>query len=361
MILPKIKSKSEVWSAAGAAEFLDDLNVHGPRGGRRVVRGFWVNVSLSANVVGAALLKADLARTIGRIQVYQRGGKLRWNLTGLESRLAAQMYQGVEVVPTFADVAVASPAAIAYSLYIPLRKRYGRRGKDFAIPVEVLEKIRIEFPSSADLTIGASTVTILSGSYSITYDSHEDKPGEVLYYAEDEVTGINWGANTDQFQPKVRGPIHNMFLCRPSVAAGTGGGALSFTNFRCEALDLEPQTQTDHLAFYRQERPTAILDATDPVTLAKVFMPMFEVAETRVTDGKFVVSPMFTLTGNASTDIRAIFRVITGKDDGVAALVMAENKIGPNVQVKTASKSRRGTGEGWSDYELKLMPAKAAG
>lgn len=353
--LPLERSKIETWTSGGKAEFSDCWPTTGPRGGRRVLRGVWVYGSLSANVTVGSLPALDKARIFKNIIVKQRGGRVRWNLTGMESRFMVQLLMGPERVSIGSAVGTGSPTTIAYSLYIPFRKPNALRKKDMALPVEALDTFTIEFPTDADLTIGGATVGILSGSYYLVADAHEDKPGEVIDYAQDEVAAVNFQSATEG-EIKTRGRIHDLFFCRPAT---TAGGAVSFTEFRSEALGIAPVTPTELLERYRLDRPVSVLNPTnDPFEAGKAVAIICSHEELSLTHGKVTGTTLLRLAGNASTDIRTVYRVVVGKDAGLTAYLESQHRLSGAYDVKALTPGGKGLG-GWGDVDALVLPTKA--
>ncbi len=335
--------------------FIDSAPLHfknwvprtGPNGRRLVIDTFWLVFDATAlTVAGTAVEGEDVYRVFKRIEVEQVGGRKRWNLRGDETRLALYQLLPSNRVPEFADIAIAAGQAIQARIPIPMAKHYGKRGRDFALPAELLAKVTIEAASLSEVGVGGGTVSAVTATYYIIAECHEEESVEL--HAEDEVRSQPF-TNTSGGQLVVQGKLQALGI----FARGASGGAslANFTDIRIDQMLPDTFAKADLTDLFAAKRGCARnLQSTDggavrnnPFTLATpLAIPvLWEDEETRVFDGPAKDEVTVRMT-NTVADTIAVMRVVTPKSEAVARAVSSRHGIARgDWSMKTKKGSRK--------------------
>lgn len=350
------KSESKPWAAGSHVNFADF--VHAKRDGlRTMIRGFWVVCSYAdINIATTAIQGEDLARSFKRVEIHQVGGRKRWNLRGDESRVMAYLLDGADRYTENADSATTTDQVIRVAQYIPMEKRYFKRGRDFALPAELLEQVYIECADLSELGVSGGTVTIDSASYYVVADTYLSSAIELA--AEDEVSATLF-AGTGGGRVNVNGRIAALAL----HARGASGGAAMTNMTACRIEEVIPKalTRQDLVSAYRRDRgAVANLNSTiggelrsDPLAVNAAVPVLWTLPESSVTDGYLADQIQVELT-NSVASVSALHHVVKPHSEEVAQAVARRHGVG-NFRVKTASKSKRSPSD-WGSEDLQFLP-----
>jgi dUTPase len=373
--LLRFKSGSQNWVDNTDLTFKNFIDVRGPNGGRVCLDGVWAHVDLQVDVAVAAIDGEDLPRSIHTATVEQLDGRARVKLRGDALRTIGYQLEGPDRMHEHADVGVGNNAAADVAVYIPFTKRYAKRGRDFALPAELLKEIVIRCSDGTDLGVAGGTITIDAGGTSKVYlipTWHEEFSLELK--AEDELKQTNFTNVTDA-ELNISGKLHDLSF----FARGAGGGA-SLANFTdvqiAEGADgggggavaymPKPLLRDPDLVMeYRRKRHAGDSNTTvgaerylDPHVNDRAVPVFVSDPTTRVYDGPFVDRVKFTCTNSVASMI-AISRAVKPKSTDLADAVGARYGIRPEqMRVKTAGKTKRSTGA-WEKALRVFMPMSA--
>jgi hypothetical protein len=358
-------SPQKDWQASGNEEFADFVQARGPTNGRNIIKGFTICVDGTITVAGAVWDGRDVARLFDGIIVETRSGSLRWSVSGAASRLASIYFNGIDKHQEHADVAVGAAQTIALRLYIPMEKRFTFRGKDFGLPADVFKAVKLNYASLAQAATGATVLTVPALKVKVL--AEYDEESNVEFKSEDMVKSVNFTSDT-QVTVKLIGAAHDVFIHRPAAAAGTVGGEVitAITDATSDELGIPRLTRADYLHSYTMKRgiapsgPTTGADRfSDPFRAGKA-MPILAADEnTSLWDGKIVETATFTV-GTGAAGLRLVTREVLGKNDANFNAQAATYDVDVSgLRVKTAGKTRRGLGQGWSKRQLKVAVLSA--
>lgn len=357
------KSETKPVQLGAPVDFIDFVPIKGPNGGRIVVDKFILCITGVITVATALWDGRDVARLITLLVVEQRDGRLRWALSGLKSRIASIFFHGIEKHIEHGNVAIGAGQAIDLRLIIPMVKPYVRRGKDFALPADVLKKITVTWNG---LTGAQSGTTVLSAPTLNAYvlaEWHEED--SIEFKAEDLVKSVDFQSQT-QAKLSLNGAVHDAIIVKEGTTSG-GDSIAAITDVRCEDLGTPVLTRQDLKNSYTIKRAVApsgpVTPATerflDPVREDKALPFIAADYDTSLWDGKVVDSMKIDVgTGVASSAI--ITREVVEKSQANYNAQVARWGVNPKmVGMKTDKKSRTGLGNGWNKRQLLVGVWKA--
>ncbi len=365
--LPVMKKPLYFWSEAKS--FVADANLSfrgfvprkGPRGGRMVIDTFWLVVDFDdINVATTAVDGEDFWRAFQRIQVSQIDGKLRWNLRGDESRIAAFGMMPSTTVPDFADSGTTTNQALEIMVPIPMAKPYAHNPTDYSLPADVFGELVIQCANLAELGVAGGTVTVDAATYYVVAECHEENG--VQLKAEDKVDAFQLPATTGG-RIVVGGRIQDLFL----FARGAAGGAAltNLTSARIEGiLNRATVRDPDLTELFLRARGAAHNGTTagaatslNPFANTRACAVVWTDGD-RCVDGPALDELVLELSNSVSSLI-AIKRVVTTRSADIAAAVSRLYQIPPQAwRIKTYGKSRRDPGR-WSRAEQAFLPLVA--
>jgi hypothetical protein len=351
---PDYKSKQEDFVPSGNIEFADFVPLRGGKGGRVVIDAFVLRIFGTITVAGAVWDGRDVWRLINHITVETRSGRQRWSLSGFKSRMASIKFNGIERHQEHADVAIGAAQAVDLYALIPMRKRKVRRGKDYAMPADVFRKITITWNSLAGAATAATVLTVDSLDAYVLAQWHEENGVEIK--AEDQVKSINFTSNT-QVTAKLNGALHDAFICREPAGGGTVGGDVitAITDVRCDELNMAPLLRQDLVHQYTEKNAVAPSGLTsgaerfkDPFRDGKALPVFTSDPDTKLWDGRVVENATFNV-GTGAASLNLVTREVLKKSESDFHAQAAQYGINPaSLRMKTAGKTRRGLGDGWT-------------
>lgn len=367
--MPKIQSRqyrspSQSFVADGPLSFKQFVPNRGPTGGRNVIDGFELVIQATDITQAATAVEGeDLYRMWKRIRVNQVGGITRWNLRGDESRVMLYMLEGAERVREHADMAVAANQNLEFSCYIPMTKRFAKRGTDFALPADLFEEVLIECASLSEVSVGGGTTTVTAAVYYVIAHTHEEH--EVQIHVEDVVGATNF-PSTAGCNIKASGRLQDLII----FARGANGGAAAstFTSLRIDEimpLDLVRDRELQR-PFLRDRfnSENATTDGNpvrnDPVGEDRAVPVLWCDQETKVFDGPVMDDVVLTTTSTLASMI-ALHRVVKPLRPDVANAVARRYRVPAGAfSVKTHGKTKKNAGSDWKRREgqLQYMPQK---
>lgn len=354
---PPFKSKTFTWNPSSTDDVFDFVPLRGPGGGRVVIDRFILCITGIITVATANWNGADVVRLFRNIRIEQRDNKARWNLSGMQSRLASIMFNGIVNHHEHATIAVAVGAAVDFRLVIPMTKPFIRRGKDFALPADIFSKITVDTNSLAGAATGTTVLSAQTLTYYVLAEWHEEF--SVEFKAEDVIKSSNFSSNT-QASLNLSGAVHDLFLLKEDSTAGGGTSLSAITDARIEDLGTPTLTRQDLVHSYRAKRGYGASGPTTPGTerflepvLSGFVLPLIvSDNETSLWDGR-VLPTMKIDVGTGLAGLAAVTREITEKSQANFNAQRARFGIAENaVRMKTDGKSRRGFGDGWTKREL---------
>ncbi len=360
----RFKSPTKTFVADGVHHFKNWVPRRGPGGGRVVIDRFWcVLDTTDVDVAGTAVEGEDCYRFFKRIEVEQIDGRKRWNLRGDETRDMLYMLIPSDKVPEFADLAVANNQTPEFRIPVPMTKHYGKRGKDFGLPAELLAKLTIEGANLAEVGVAGGTITC-TGSYYVIAECHEEQSVELK--AEDEVKSQPF-TNTSGGSIVTGGRLHELGI----FARGAAGGAdiSNFTDIRIDDLLPDTYTKEDLRALFEYARGTARnLESTDgsavrnnPFALATMrAVPVLWSDEDRSVYDAPAKDEIIVRQTNSVADTIALMRVVVPKSPAIAQAVARRHGVLGGWKMKTKKGSRKDPAS-WSRNPSRavFMPAVA--
>jgi hypothetical protein len=349
------------WAPSGQQEFADFVPPRGPRNGRNIIKGFTLCVDGTIDVATATWDGRDIARLFSNIIVETRSGSLRWSLSGPATRLASIYLNGIKRHQEHADLTAGAGKTVALRLYIPMEKPHLKRGIDFGLPADVFRRIFVNYNSLAG---AATTTTVLSNNaLTVKVLAEYREESNVELKAEDFVGSVNFTSNT-QVVAKFIGSVHDAFIHREAAAAGTVGGEVitAITDVRCDEFGIPLLTRADLLHSYTMKREIA--PSAQSANGAEVYLDPFRGGkalpilagdkETSPWSGKVHEVGTFNL-GTGAAGLSLVTRQVMGKNDAnFNAQVAAHDIDVGGLRMKTAGKTKRGLGQGWSKRQLKV-------
>ena len=366
MGLLRYYSEAKSWSGTsqGDREFFDFVPREGPNMGRVVIDGFWVYASYDITVATAVIQGEDLARVFGQIIVEKRDGMKRWNLPGDATRIATYAFLGADRFSESADVAVASNNTGLYGLYVPMSKPLIHTPEDFALPADEFGKVVIRDVPPADLDIGTSDATIVSITYYVVVDAHEEFD---LQFHCDDVVKADLFTSTSETVLQCGGKLQDLLI----FARGASGGAslANFTNVRIDEPRglLQQSLRTELQREYRfKRRAVNNLNSTmggevraDPFANNQALAVLLHDERTSAWDGQFVDRLKLNMT-NSVASCYAITRTHKPHSKDVIRDVAAAYGLAQAEQlgVKTKAKTKTSIMD-WPPGLRPYLPLKA--
>jgi len=352
------------FSSAQSLEFSRWMDPVGPNKGRTIVDTYYLVAEAQADISVATWEGEDIARMFGNISVLQVDGQSRWNLPGDASRIAATGLLGTERMRENADIVVANNNAFFAVLPIPMKKPFVHTPEDLSLPADLFDKVVIQTPTTADLSVGA-TFALDTVKYYLLADVREDL--DLRLYNVDEVKMSNF-KSLDEGEFSFGGKLHDMFV----HARGAAGGAAlaNLTDVRMNSPHLGGQTlrrDPDFLYNYRFKRRVgnAGLSAqgaevrNDPFLNGKALAVLLADDETSVWDGPISTEMVTVNMTNTVASLRAITRTIKPLSQDARSRVSAMYKKPSGVfRVATDKKSRRDLDK-WPPHLHPYLPMKA--
>lgn len=362
---PPYKSETRTVVIGSPMEFGAFVPPRGPTGGRNVIDKFEICVAGTITVATLAWQGEDVPRIFQNVRVEDRSGKARWSLSGYKTRITSILLNGIEEHMEHTDVAIGAAQAVDLRQLVPMTKPMIVRGKDFALPSDLLGKISLDFASYAG---AATSTTVLSAATLTCYVlAHCHEEHAVEFKAEDTVKSVDFNSNT-QAKLAPAGAIHDLFVVKESTGAG-GDVITAITDARIDALGAPTLTRLDLVSAFTRKRKlgNSAFGATpgaerflDPVRSGMALPILTADAETSVWDGK-VVEDVRVDVGTGAAGLSVISREITEKSQANYNAQIARFKIDPNtLKMKTEAKSRQGLGDGWSPRQRLVGVWKAS-
>lgn len=347
--LPGPKSEQKDFTPGGNAEFDNWMNIRGPRNGRNVIKGFWICLFGTVTNTVAALDGRSVPRFISHLAVETRSGSRRWSLTGEKSRAASIRYNGIDRHNEHANIAVGAAQAVDLMLYVPMEKRFIKRGVDLAMGVDTFTKVVITWSTLAGVTdTGGAVLTAHDLDCYLIADLREENAVEVK--AEDSVKSVNFTSQTETVV-KLTGALHDADIYRETSPSTPGGAAITaITDVRCDDLGIPVHKRTDLVRMFKAKRQlgNTAKNATigterfnDPVVDGQMLPIIVADNETSLWGGKIVEQAKFNL-GAGVADLSLITREVLAKNQENFAATAATFGLDPkNFRMKTAGKSKR--------------------
>jgi hypothetical protein len=361
------KSEIKAWSAGGRVQFNDFVPPLGPNGGRNIIDGYQLVADGTGTTAGAALLGEDRCRIFGQIQVHERSGLQRWNLKGDQSRVMCVLLEGAHRVEEPADTGVGAGESVDCQMYIPMTKRFAKRPKDFAQPVDEFKMIELNFPALSDFSLGGSTVTTISANVWVIAHCHEESPGAVEAYMKDEVGATDF-TSTTEVRISLRGKLTDLALHARGAAGGTS--LANMPSVRIDDLNIPILTRLDDLLpAYKIHRGQA--DGigstqgspmrTDPFTADMACAVLFTAeGESTAKVGKVLDSVKVTCDSNTVASLVALTRQVLPQSASYLQDVSSRHGVAASGwRFKTEGKSKREPGA-WKSHERAWIPKSAA-
>lgn len=359
-----IRSENKPFTPDSRLEFLDWLPTVGPTGNRLVIDTLVVRVTGTITVAGAAMGGVDLPRLFANINVENRSGRVRWSLSGWETRLMARHLMGSDWYVEHAELSVGAARTVDLSIPVPFTKRYGKRGRDFALPVDVFRRLSLQ---CASLSAAATTGVTLSAASLQVYcvaECHEEDSIEIK--SEDEIKAAAF-STAEQTRLVTHGLVQDLLIYKPG-ATGGGESITGISSVRIDDLGLPPMDRADLVNQYTRARLVGnnaygdggtaggerVLDDTRN---GRVLPVIFSDGYSSVRDGKFAATMNLNVTGGSSGQY-ALVREIVPHDQAVFASVadfwgIDAGAVAP--RVKTAGKQKRKISD-WSERDRQVMP-----
>lgn len=366
----KFVSETIPWSGtAGAfAQFGTAwLPKRGPMGGRIVIDAIQAVYVGTATVAGAVIQGEDVYRFFGPTTVKQKDGYLRYNeVPGDAMRAYLFECYGAARVKEHADVAIAAPATVTATMMIPLAKPNMKEPGDYSLAAEELEFVRIRCATSSDLTLGGSTVTVLTGDYYLIFECHEEL--DVVVHAIDEVKIQDFSSTTAQEDElKVGGRLQELIF---TVRGAEGGASLANLTaawiHQPQWLAPELQVSPDLKEYFGRERgeatsgasATGAANSTSPYTSSTTrAVAVLMATGTKCFDGPEIDSAIVKATHTLGATIRMIARVAKKREESTVERIRRSKKLKGLYRVKTASNQQRAP-QAWPADVLPYLPLK---
>lgn len=366
MHLPPYKSETKPFTASSYVEFTDFVPPRGPNGGRNVIDKLFLCINGTITVATATWDGRDVCRLAQLISVEDRAGRQRWALSGYKTRIASIHLNGIEEHMEHADLTAGAGKAVDLRLLIPMTKQWLRRGKDFAIAADVFRKVGVTFNSLAGAATSTTVLSAASLNVYILAETHEEF--SVEFKAEDVVKSVDFQSNTQARLP-TQGAVHDLIVCREPAGGGTAGGDVitAITDARIEDLNVPVLTRQDFLGIYSVKRKLAPSGTTtggerftDPSRQGVALPILVADYETSAWDGKVLDSIKIDV-GTGAAGLSLISREVCEKSQANYNAQVARFGIDPRtIRMKTAGKSRRGLGDGWSKRQQVVAVWSAA-
>lgn len=330
-------SPPQAWVSPGSGnmEFSGFVETQADGGKDVLIDGVEVHASLNLTVAGATTFGEDLARFVDSLTIEQVDGVKRCdNIGGAEVRLMRYLLQEPDCVEEMPDFAVGGPTTVQLTLYFPLRKDFADNPEAFSMPADLLKLIRVTMGKTANMSIGASTCTINSGSYYVVAVCHAE--AEPLDHCFDTITMEDFQSQLETVVT-IGGRPHDVALYCPGAH---GGQVLTGLN-EVNVLNEYQQSQLvfpDLVRRYARERGEAtnlssttgqrsrtnpftplIADSGAPRAVAAVFSTGNHPNEGQVRDKLRIktVQSGFAPTGS----IRGIYRTLVPRTDRAEQII----------------------------------------
>jgi hypothetical protein len=357
-----VKSSAQSHIAGSTLRFNSWIPRRGPLGGRVVIDGFELIADFTdINITTTAVQGADLWRAFKRIQIEQAGGALRWNLRGDESRAMCYLLEGPQRVREVADSATTADQAIRVAVYIPMERRFAVEPRDFSMPVDLFQELRLECADVTELDDDGGTVTIDACNYSVIAWCHEEFNVKVGPFDMVMATSL---PSTAGLTIPIAGRLHDLAF----YARGTSGGAsvANFTDVRIDNVLPVAISRLDLLGAYQRDRRNATNLASadgsqvrmDPYLNGKGVPVLWTTERSSVFDGALLDQAVIYTT-NSVASLLALYRVVKPRDPQVVAAIQSRYGLSADSwRVKTKSKSKRAR-DRWSPEQEAFLPLVA--
>jgi hypothetical protein len=359
--LPPFKSISKSYVANGRQDWKGSeiAPTRGPNGGRMVLDRLWCVADVADfNVASTAIQGEDFYRFFKRITVEQVGGRKRWDLTGDATRIALYGLLGDGQVPEYADSSVANDQAVEVRIPIPFEKPFAFDGRDYAIPIELIDHVSIHCADLSELEVSGGTVTIDSASYYLLAECHEEF--DIVVKAEDEIRQFNFD-NTSGLHLTASGRLQDLFVY---ARGASGGGSLAnFTDVRISGFIEKALTKEELADLFAYSRGAARNDggtvggvrSSSPFIAATPrAVPILWSYGARAVDSPVRANVQLEITNSVSSLI-GIARIVKPKSGDVAAAVWEAHRPTTSARFKTSGKSAR-TSADWTPAQRAFLP-----
>lgn len=232
------KSKTLAWSTPGNGDYVWDnsfIPVQGPNGGINVIDRIVVHGAVNRTVGTAVLLGEDAYRIARRTTITQKDGEKRFSdVFGDACRLISYAHNGSASTHEHQDEAV-DTSDMNVTVALPLAKIYSHSEDDTSLPAWMLDEVRVAQPTNADLSIGTSVVTLVTGTFWLIAECHEERTP--VLHAVDSWTQ-NDTETTTAGTIQVNGRLKDLYLM---VRGATGGASLAnITDAKIDQLQQSP-------------------------------------------------------------------------------------------------------------------------
>lgn len=217
----RFKSPAQAWVDDSTLDFKKFVETRGPRGGRMVIDTISLHAELSLTVATATTQGEDLYRVFRKVTVEEVNGCRRLNeVTGDALRVISFAHMGADETHEHPDFAAGGPTTVNFTCAIPLTKKYAHEPGDYSMAAEMLERISVTCAKGSNLSLGASVVTVNSGTYWVICECHEEF--DLVQHLQDEwiVRPFAAASTTEQELNFSKGRIQDLYLHIP----GSDGG-----------------------------------------------------------------------------------------------------------------------------------------
>ena len=367
-----------IWANNDVAKFPAGawLPPRGPNGGMMVIRSLAIHALLNVTVADAVLPGEDCARFVREVTVKTTGGadgRRIDGITGDSLRLINFAMLGADSVHEHIDLAIAATTDRKFTTTIPFSKPFAYDPDDTALPVDFYEETLISMATSANMTVGGATVTVISGYYYLVAECFEQM--SVILPAVDMWKQIDLAlVSSVDAEIDTGGRCQDAYLYIPGDAAAANGGqtlanltAVAWKLTMPEALQKDP----DLKHFYQRARgqnTSSFSTKGNPVhldpfvsadagTLRATAIKL--TTGSRVTDGAERAKENFKLTisANLPDPARLLVRFTTRKVEAQRAAINRIHKV-RGWRMKTRDKSRQDPAS-WPPLMREYMSEKA--
>lgn len=362
----RFKSKDIAWTNGGAGEAVFDNSFipdQGPNGGVMVIDRIIENGLMNLTAATAVIQGEDLYRVFRYTTLTMVDGEKRVDaVPGDALRLINFAHLGAEATIEHQDFAI-STGNVTVTAVVPLAKPFAFEPDDYSLPAYLMREHRIGMAQSTDLSLGASVVTVNSGSYWLIAECREEFGA--IEHAVDCWSVQEFDTSTSGTIP-VNGRAQDLYLF---VKGASGGASLAnVTDVFIPNIYAQPLLKHDLQQAYARARGQATNSfstvgdprSTDPFvasasgTLRAIAPLLCEGDKAHDAPESRTIQVKCTLGGALSLlmVVRATKRITAAH----TALVKRMHRTN-GMQVKTSGKTRRGTHE-WTPDQLAYLPKK---
>ncbi len=364
------KSKEIPWVTGGRGDATFDgsfIPERGPNGGVLVIDRFVAHGSLSITVADAALQGEDIYKAFRKVTLTQQDGEQRYSeLKGDSLRIVSYAFEGGDSTHEHQDIAISGPVTVSISAAIPLSKPYDFEPDDTALPSYMFNELKIGMAQDADLSTGAPTVTVHSGSYWVIAECHEEMAA--VHHAVDTIFEQDFDTAASGTL-SVNGRLQDLFLFVRGVNGGASLANLTSATIPTENILPVSMLRTPDLSqSYARKRGGATnlfstkgnplrtdpFVASDTGTMRAVAVLLSQ--GNKVWEGPDVKNVMVKTELAGALSLTMIARATKRKSRAAAQLVQKKHSVNASY-IKTAGKTRRNHTQ-WSPDQAAYLPEK---